>query len=135
LIALLDACAIIYQVEAVAPFQTRLAELLGTLRAGHPELGLAVSRLSWIECRTKPLRERQPDILARYDTFLSAVDLLVVEITAEIIDIATALRAEHGLRTPDSIQAASALALGAGTVFVTNDPTFARIRGLEVKLL
>jgi predicted nucleic acid-binding protein len=135
LIALLDACAIIYQVEAVAPFQARLAALLAALRGAHPDLGLAISRLSWIECRTKPLRERQPDILARYDTFLGASDLLVVEITAEIIDIATAIRAEHGLRTPDSIQAASAVALGAGTAFVTNDPTFARIRGLEVKLL
>ncbi|MFO1361713.1 MAG: PIN domain-containing protein [Burkholderiales bacterium] len=135
MIALLDACAIIYQVEGVAPFQARLAALLGTLRAAHPGLGLAVSRLSWIECRTKPLRERQPHILARYDNFLNAADLAVVEITAEIVDVATALRAEHGLRTPDSIQAASAMALGAGTAFVTNDPTFARIRGLEVKLL
>lgn len=135
MIVLLDACAIIYQVEGVAPFQARLAALLGALRTAEPDLRLAVSRLSWIECRTKPLRERQSAVLERYDAFLGAADLVVVEITAEIIDIATALRADHGLRTPDSIQAASAVALGADTAFVTNDPTFARIRGLEVKLL
>lgn len=135
MIALLDACAVIYQVEAVAPFQAHLAAVLGELRAAHPDLGLAVSRLSWIECRTKPLRERQPAVLARYDAFLGASDLLVVELTAEVIDVATALRAEYGLRTPDALQAASALVLGSGTPFVTNDPTFTRVRGLDVRLL
>jgi predicted nucleic acid-binding protein len=135
LIALLDACAIIYQVEAAAPFHARLAALLGTVRAAHPDLRLAVSRLSWIECRAKPLRERQAEILARYDSFLGAADLSVVEITAEIVDVATAVRAEYGLRTPDAIQAAAALMCGSGTVFVTNDPVFARIKGLDVRLL
>jgi predicted nucleic acid-binding protein len=135
LIALLDACAVIYQVEAVAPFQARLAALLDALRTAHPGLVVAVSRLSWIECRTKPLRERQAEVLARYDAFLGASDLLVVELTAEVIDVATALRAEYGLRTPDALQAASALVLGRDTPFVTNDPTFTRVRGLDVRLL
>jgi predicted nucleic acid-binding protein len=135
LIALLDACAIIYQVEAAAPFHARLAALLGTARASHPDLELAVSRLSWIECRTKPLREREAEVLARYDAFLGAADLTIVEITAEIVDVATAVRAEYGLRTPDAIQAASALTCGSGTLFVTNDPVFARIRGLDVRLI
>jgi predicted nucleic acid-binding protein len=135
LIAVLDACAIIYQVEAAAPFHARLAALLGTARASHPGLELAVSRLSWIECRTKPLREREAEVLARYDAFLGAADLTIVEITAEIVDVATAVRAEYGLRTPDAIQAASALTCGSGTLFVTNDPDFTRIRGLDVRLV
>lgn len=135
MIAFLDACAIIYQVEAVAPFQSRLASLLAALRAAEPTLGLAVSRLSWIECRAKPLRERQAELLARYDTFLGADNLVVVELTADVVDFATALRAQHGLKTPDALQAASALTLGAGTFFVTNDPRFERVPNLAVKLL
>ena len=81
------------------------------------------------------MRERDADVLARYDAFLAAPDLEVVEVTPEIVDVATALRSEYGLRTPDAIQAASAFALGSGLAFVTNDRTFSRIRGLEVRLL
>jgi predicted nucleic acid-binding protein len=135
LIAFLDACAIIYQVEAVTPYQQRLAVLLRGVRTEHPDLELAVSRLSWIECRAKPLRDRQTEVLRRYDTFLAADDLVVVELLPSVIDAATTLRAEYGLKTPDALQAACALTLGAGTAFVTNDPTFGRVRGLEVKLL
>lgn len=135
MIAFLDACAIIYQVEAIAPYQERLASLLTGLRAADPALEIAVSRLSWIECRAKLLRDRAAEVLARYDTFLTADNLLVVEITPDVVDLATAIRAEHGLRTPDSLQAAAALALGAGTVFVTNDATFQRVPNLEVSLL
>jgi predicted nucleic acid-binding protein len=135
LIAFLDACAIIYQVEAVAPYHERFASLLGRWKAEEPALALAVSRLSWIECRTKPLRERQAELLARYDAFLGADDLIVVELSADVVDIATSLRAEHGLRTPDALQAAAALSLGAGTAFLTNDAEFARVSGLNVRLL
>jgi predicted nucleic acid-binding protein len=135
LTAFLDACAIIDQVEAVPPFQARLAALLGALRGADPGLALAVSRLSWIECRSKPLQERVPDVLARYDAFLDADGLVVIELTADLIDLATGMRAEYRLKTPDAIQAASALMLGAGTVFVTNDPVFERVRGLDVRLL
>lgn len=135
MIALLDACAVIYQVEAVAPFQARLAECLAALRAAHPDLALAVSRMSWIECRAKPLREREREVLARYDAFLGASDLIAVDLTAELIDIATALRAEYNLRTPAAIQAASALLLGTDTFFITNDPAFTRVGGLDVRLL
>ena len=133
--AFLDACAITYQVEGVAPYQARLATLLSALREAEPGLVLAVSRLSWIACRAKPLHERQSDVLARYDAFLGADGLLVVEITADVVDVATGMRAEYRLRTPDAIQAASALTLGPGTVSVTNDPIFERAPGLDVRLL
>lgn len=133
--AFLDACAIIYQVEAVAPYQARLAALLAALRRSEPGLVLVASRLSRIECRSKPLHERHAELLGRYDAFLGADGLLIVEITADVVDLATAIRAEFRLKTPDAIQAASALTLGAGTVFVTSDPIFERVHGLDVRLL
>jgi predicted nucleic acid-binding protein len=135
LTAFLDACAILYQVEAVAPYHARLAALLGGLRQSEPGLAVAASRLSLLECRAQPLRARHADLLARYDAFLGADGLLIVEITAEVVDFATALRAESGLKTPDALQAACALTLGADTVLVTNDPLFRRVRGLDVRLL
>ena len=69
------------------------------------------------------------------DDFLAADDLVVVQLTADVVDLATAVRTEHWLKTPDSLQAASALAPGAATVFITNDPCFERVAGLDVRLL
>ena len=54
--------------------------------------------------------------------------------TLEIADMGARFRAEYGLRTPDAIQAATALNGGASG-FVSNDPAFQRIEGLEVMIL
>jgi predicted nucleic acid-binding protein len=44
------------------------------------------------------------------------------------------LRAEYNLRTPDAIQAATALSCGA-TGFVSNDAGFRRVTGLDIMVL
>jgi predicted nucleic acid-binding protein len=49
-------------------------------------------------------------------------------------DEAARMRATYNLRTPDAIQAATALRAGA-TGLVTNDPAFARIEGIETAVL
>jgi predicted nucleic acid-binding protein len=52
----------------------------------------------------------------------------------EIADRAAKLRALHRLRTPDALQAATAIHAGA-TGFVTNDPVFERVKAFETVLL
>jgi predicted nucleic acid-binding protein len=54
--------------------------------------------------------------------------------TLAIADRAALLRAEYRLRTPDAIQASTALAGGA-TGFVTNDFDFKRVADLDVVVL
>ena len=51
-----------------------------------------------------------------------------------VADIAARLRAEHSLKTPDSIQAASAIVSGA-TGFICNDKAFKKVRELECMVL
>jgi len=41
---------------------------------------------------------------------------------------------KHGLRTPEALQAAGCLQLGAGHVFLTGDAAFERVAGLNVRL-
>lgn len=41
----------------------------------------------------------------------------------------------RGLKTPDAIQAATALALSQNPVFITNDASFARVAALDLRLL
>ena len=55
----------------------------------------------------------------------------IVELTAAVVDTATTLRASYVLKTPDALQAASALSLGDDVVFVTADLGFARLSGLK----
>jgi predicted nucleic acid-binding protein len=131
----LDACALIYRVEEVSGLAGRVADLLTAYRRKHKDAQLAVSRLSWLECRVHPLREGDAELLARYELFFSAADLRIIEMDANVVDGATRIRAKFGLRTPDAIQAASCLSLGYEHVFVTSDRVFARVPGLNSTVL
>jgi len=130
----LDACVIIYRVEAVAPFHLRFDALLREL-ASTEDRSIAVSRLSLLECRTKPLREGNAGLLACYDRFFDSPGLTIVELSPKVIDLATQIRAHFMLRTPDAIQAASCLALRRDTPFVTADSAFGKVAGLRLRLL
>lgn len=57
-----------------------------------------------------------------------------IEPTLEIADRAARLRADLHLRTPDALQAATALVCQA-TGLISNDPAFERLSGLEVLIL
>ncbi len=54
--------------------------------------------------------------------------------TLEIADSAARLRAEYNLRTPDALQAATALVCEA-TGFISNDAGFKKVAGFEVAIL
>ena len=73
--------------------------------------------------------------MALYDAFFARSDLKWIELTKDVVELATAIRAKHGLKTPDALQAASCLQLGTAHKFLSGDPTFARVDGLSVTLL
>ena len=50
-------------------------------------------------------------------------------------ELAAAIRVKHGLRTPDALQAASCMQLGAEHFFLSGDGAFMRVGGLNVKVL
>lgn len=135
MIAFFDASALIYLVEGVPPFVERLRTDLSRWSSKHPDAGTAVSRLSWLECRMRPAREADQATLAAFDAFFSLPDLIWVELTKDVVELATAIRVRHGLRTPDALQAASCLQLGAGHAFLTGDHAFDKVAGLNVRLL
>ena len=130
-----DACIVIYQVEGADPFYSRVAAAVAAIRKGHPGLAYAVSRLSLLECLERPLREDDAVTIARYEEFFAADDLEIVELTPRVIDLATRLRAAHGIRTPDAIQAACALSQRGRTIFMSGDASFRKVEGLEVVLV
>ena len=135
MIAFFDACALIYVVEGSEPFSGKVRRELAAAAARHPELAAAVSRLTWLECRVQPLKVNDLARLAMFDGFFARPDLVWVELSREVVELATVIRARDGLRTPDALQAASCLQLGPKHLFLTGDPTFNRVAGLHVRLL
>ena len=135
MIAFFDASALIYIIEGEEPFATRIRKELAAAAKRHPELGAAVSRLSWLECRVGPMKSNDNVTLAAFDAFFARSDLAWVELTKDVVELAAAIRVQAGLKTPDALQAASCLQLGGEHLFLTGDGTFRRVAGLNVNLL
>lgn len=135
MIAFFDASALIYLIEGNEPFAGRVRNQLAALAEAHPGMGAAVSRLSWLECRVRPLKNEDAAVLALFDTFFARSDLVWVELDRDVVELATAIRVRHGLRTPDALQAASCLQLGPEHVLLTGDGSFQRVHGLNVAVL
>lgn len=135
MIAFFDANALIYLIEGAEPFAGRVRGALAEAMAEHAGMRAAVSRLSWLECRIRPMRTHDVATLAAYDAFFARPDLTWVELSRDVVELATVIRARHGLRTPDALQAACCLQVGAGHLFLTGDEGFRRVPGLNVRWL
>lgn len=131
MIAFLDSSALIYYFEGAAPFRNAVVHVLRDIKAEHTEAVITVSRVGVMECRVKPLREGNLTLLAQYDAFF--VQAKIVELSASVVDVATHLRASTGLKTPDALQAASALSIADACTFVSGDAGFARVPGLRLR--
>ncbi|MCX7109719.1 MAG: PIN domain-containing protein [Proteobacteria bacterium] len=127
----LDACTIIYSVEMAEPHYSELARFFAQYHSQHPQAKITVSRLSYLECLVKPLRENNTVLIGKYQNFFQRNGLEIIDLTASVIETATELRAHYGLTTPDAIQAASCLHSSA-FLFVTNDLIFKRVPQLKV---
>ena len=135
MIAFFDASALIYLIEGKEPFASKVRKELAASTSKYPDLVAAVSRLTWLECRVGPMKANDNATLAVFDMFFARPDLVWVELTKVVVELAAAIRVKHGLRTPDALQAASCLQLGADHLFLSGDGAFKRVGGLNVKLL
>lgn len=131
LIAFLDSSALIYYFEGVPPYRQAVIAALREIKASSPLAVVAISRLGVMECRIKPLREGNLTLLEQYDAFFRQAQ--IVELSADIVDVATHLRASTALKTPDALQAACALSFAKPCIFVTGDASFARVSKLMVR--
>lgn len=128
----LDANPIIYSIEGVPEFRT--AALAWIEEAEAAGGAVITSRLSRLECRVRPIRDGDTELLARFEGFFAREGLELAEITAEVVETATALRATHGFRPPDAIHLATAI-LARADVLLTGDRNLARCPGLKVEVL
>lgn len=135
MIVFFDASALIYLLEGKAPLAARVRAELAAIAQAHSGAGAAVSRLSWLECRVGPMKANDAAALALFDAFFARPDLVWVELSREVVELAAAIRVRHGLRTPDALQAASCLQLGPQHLLLTGDAAFRRVQSLNVTVL
>lgn len=125
----LDSAVVIYDVEQVAPY----SELLDSrLSAGG--LVIVTSDLTRLECRVKPLRDKNAALLEDFDDYFEGIVEIMVPLSREVVDLATGVRAQYGFKAPDAIHLGAAM-LSECDVFLTNDHRLDRFQELLVEVV
>jgi predicted nucleic acid-binding protein len=129
----LDSCVWIYHLEKHPEYATLTRQVLEAVEGGCCRA--VSSELTLLEILVRPLQMELQDVADEYELLLSSFPNVTLEpISRDILLQAATLRARHGLRTPDAIVSATAMAAEA-TLLVTNDRHLSRVPGIQVACL
>lgn len=129
----LDTAPLIYLIEQNSNYLVRVRAFFAAMNQG--QFRVITSVITLLEVLVHPLRANNHNLAQQYrDILFDQQYLEIVPVSVAIAEQAAQLRATYNLRTPDSLQLATALQEGA-TFFLTNDNGVARIPNLEVLVL
>lgn len=129
----LDTAPFIYFIEKNSRYHDLVKPVISLLDARHVQ-GIT-STITLLEVLVHPLRDGNRKLADKYKAILLSSDsLLTCEISHEISERASLLRAKHGLRTPDAIQLATAI-INKSEFFLTNDPALQKVKEVKVVVL
>jgi predicted nucleic acid-binding protein len=129
----LDTSVFIYQLEANPRYVSLTDRIFAWLE--QPDHTAVTSTITMTELLVQPYRESaELRIAAFYGLLATYPNLDWIAPNLEVADIAAKIRAEHRLRTPDALQAATAMRTQA-TALVTNDASFERVDAFETLVL
>ncbi|WP_423146811.1 type II toxin-antitoxin system VapC family toxin [Rubrolithibacter danxiaensis] len=129
-VVFLDTSPLIYFMEGISIYQKKLSELFLLHDKGY--FTLITSVLTLLEVLVQPLKLNRTDLVEQYKKILTdSSGLKVADVNVGIASEAAELRAKYGLKTPDSIQVATALVHNA-KLFFTNDKRLRVIEELKV---
>lgn len=121
----LDTCIFIYQWESNRRYSQVTDHIFAAIELG--DIACVTSTITMTELLVHPYRNRDTARVNELFALLSTYpNLEWIPADIDVAARAAEIRALHGLRTPDALQAATAERAGA-TAFVTNDPIFERI--------
>lgn len=125
----LDTSAFIYFVEQHPRYFPLCENLFAGIETGR--FTACTSTLTLLEVLVQPYRLQKDDIVLKFYALLTSYpNLTWVPVGLNVADKAAQLRAGYRLKTPDAIQAASAIAAGA-TGFICNDRAFRQVEEFE----
>lgn len=129
----LDTMVFIYHFEENKIYSPLTFSIFESLEKGN--FNAITSILTLLEILVKPKRESNLILTERYKILLETFPNLQVKALDEnIADVASSLRANYNINTPDAIQVATSLEAQAN-VFITNDTSLKKITEIKVMLL
>jgi len=129
----LDTMVFIYHFEENQIYSPLTFSIFDSLEKGN--FNGITSTLTLLEILVKPKRENNSILTERYKIlFETFPNLQVKELNENIADIASALRANYNINTPDAIQIATSLEAHAD-IFITNNTSLKKVTEIKVMLL
>ena len=129
-----DSDCIIYFVDPNPAYDQRMMAIFQEVASGH--IQGVTSTLTLTEGLVLPLRNGDAHLVQRYrQVLLHSSNFQVLPIDAVIAELAADLRARYNLRTPDAVQAATALHAGCNAFLTNNGKHFRRVTELHVLVL
>ena len=129
----LDTAPIIYYIEDHETYRKIVRPVFVEIDVGNIEA--ITSTLTLLEVLVHPFRAGNQVLAEKYrEILLSSAGLITFEISHEISEMASRLRAKYSIRTPDAIQIAVGIQYGA-TDFLTNDPHLKKVSEIKVSVL
>jgi predicted nucleic acid-binding protein len=128
----LDSNIVIYFIEQPPNFGPRALARIAIIRSNKDRM--AVSHLTRMECRVRPIALGDALTLGHFDAFFASADVQVFGLTAAVCDRATVIRAQHRYRTADALHLAVAVEAGCD-VFLTQDARLSGFPGITVEVL
>ncbi len=126
----LDTVVFTYFIEEHRTFLPLITPLFRQADRGRRQL--VTSALTLLEVLVVPYRAGHRQLAEQYEALLTrSRGVRLVDLSREQLRAAAQLRAATGVKTPDALQIAAALAAGCSTL-VTNDRRLPEVPGLRV---
>jgi predicted nucleic acid-binding protein len=129
----LDTAPLIYYIEENRNYSPILNKLF--LANSKGEFLFQTSVITLLEVLVHPMRENEHKLVEEYQNILcNSPSIDIIDLNIDIAIKAASLRAKYGLKTPDSIQVATALN-ASSQYFLTNDIRLKAISEIEILIL
>ncbi|HKM81143.1 MAG TPA: PIN domain-containing protein [Candidatus Acidoferrum sp.] len=129
----IDTSVFIYHVQANPRYLPATDRIFAWLE--RPSSSAVTSCISMTELLAQPIREGDENRVGEFFALLTRYPHLEwVPASLQIAALAARFRSEHRLRTPDALQAATAV-YSSATSLITNDAAFRRLSEFQVVLL
>ena len=129
----LDTSPLIYFTEQNGAYLEKVDPFF--LALGKGELQVVTSVMTLLEVLVHPIRDGNLKLAQTYREFLlNTTDVAIYDLSQEIAEEAARLRALYKIRTPDSVQLATAIH-GKATFFLTNDIVLASLTEIKILVL
>ncbi len=129
----LDTVPLIYYIEENQRYSKILDILFLTNSKGKFKFQTSVITL--LEVLVQPMRQSEQQLVEQYKNILcNSTTIEIFDLNIEVAIMAAGFRAKYGLKTPDSIQFATAICHSAD-YFLTNDIRLKSVNEIEILIL